>query len=68
MSNNEILEQALKLRPAERFVVVESLLKSLDIPDEKIDDVWAEEAEQRLLAYRNGTLEGIPMEEIFKSE
>ena len=68
MSNNEILEQALKLRPEERFVVVEGLLNSLDIPDEKIDDIWAEEAENRLKAYREGRLEAIPMEEIFKAQ
>ena len=68
MSNNEILEQALKLRPEERYVVVEGLLKSLDIPDQKIDDVWAEEAEKRLVAYREGSLDAIPMEDIFQPE
>ena len=68
MSNNEILEQALRLRPEERFIVVEGLLNSLDIPDEKIDDIWAKEAEKRLEAYREGRNEGIPMEEIFKAE
>ena len=68
MSNNEILEQALKLRPEERFIVVEGLLNSLDIPDQKIDDIWAEEAGKRLEAYREGRLDGIPMEEIFKAE
>lgn len=39
MSNTEILRQALKLRPEERFIVVESLLNSLDVPDEKIDAI-----------------------------
>ncbi len=68
MSNYEILEQALKLRPEERLIVVEGLLNSLDIPDEKIDDIWAEEAGRRLEAYRAGKLEGIPMEEIFTTE
>ena len=68
MSNNEILEQALKLRPEERFIVVEGLLNSLDIPDQKIDDIWAEEAGKRLEAYREGRLDGIPIEEIFKAE
>lgn len=68
MSNNEILEQALKLKPDERFIVVEGLLNSLDVPDGAIDDIWAEEAEKRLDAYRKGTLKAIPMEEIFKAE
>lgn len=66
MSTKEIMEQALKLRPEERFTLVEGLLKSLDEPDKRLDEIWAEEAEKRLNAYREGRLEGIPMEEIFK--
>ncbi len=65
MSNKEILERAMALKPEERFMIVEGLLKSLDEPDQKIDEIWAEEAEKRLKAYREGRLEGIPMEEIF---
>lgn len=68
MSTKEILEQALKLKPEERFTLVESLIRNLDEPDMKLDDIWAEEAEKRLGAYRGGRLEGIPMEEIFKKE
>ncbi len=68
MSNNEILEEALKLRPDERYMVVEGLLNSLDIPDEKIDDIWAEEAVKRLDAYRKGRLDAVPMDEIFNAE
>jgi putative addiction module component (TIGR02574 family) len=68
MSSKEILEQALKLKPEEKFMIVEGLLNSLDEPDRKLDDIWAEEAEKRLKAYREGRLEGIPMEEIFKAE
>ncbi len=65
MSSKEILEQAMTLKPEERFIIVEGLLKSLDEPDRKIDEIWAEEAEKRLKAYRSGKLEGIPMEEVF---
>lgn len=64
MSNKEILEQAMALKPEERLMIVEGLLKSLDEPDQKIDEIWAEEAEKRLKAYKEGRLEGIPMEEI----
>jgi putative addiction module component (TIGR02574 family) len=68
MSSKEILKQALKLKPEEKFTVVEGLLKSLDEPDRKLDEIWAEEAEKRLQAYREGRLEAIPMEEIFTDE
>jgi putative addiction module component (TIGR02574 family) len=68
MISKEILKQALKLKPDERVMVVEGLIKSLDEPDSLLDAIWAEEAEKRLKAYRAGNLEGIPMEEIFKED
>jgi len=61
----EILEQALKLKIEDRFVLVEGLIKSLDEPDKELDEIWAEEAENRLRAYREGRLTGIQMEKIF---
>lgn len=65
MGGREILNQAIALKPEERFMIVEGLLKSLDEPDQKLDEIWAEEAEKRLVAYRAGRQEGIPMDEIF---
>ena len=65
MSAKGLLDEAMKLNPEERFTLVEGLIKSLDEPDKKLDEIWAEEAEKRLKAYREGKLEGIPMEEIF---
>ena len=65
MSAKELLDKAMKLKPEERFTLVECLIKSLDEPDKKLDEIWAEEAEKRLKAYRKGKLEGVPMEEIF---
>ena len=66
MSTKELLEEALKLKPEDRFTLVEGLIRSLDEPDKKLDEIWAEEAESRLKAYREGRLEGIPMEDVFK--
>ncbi len=37
MSGKEVLEQALKLKPDERFMVIEGKLKSLDKPDKAIN-------------------------------
>jgi putative addiction module component (TIGR02574 family) len=48
--------------------LVEGLIRSLDEPDKKLDEIWAEEAENRLKAYRAGKLEGVPMEEVFKNK
>lgn len=66
MSTKKILEEALKLKADEKFTIVEGLLRSLDEPDAALESIWAQEAEKRLKAYREGRLEGIPMEEVFK--
>jgi len=67
-TGKEILEKALKLKPQDRFLLIEGLLQSLDEPDKDIDEIWAEEAEKRLKAYREGRLKGIPYEEVFGEE
>lgn len=68
MDTKNILKQALQLKPEERFLLVEGLIKSLDEPNQKLDAIWAEEAEKRLKAYREGKLRGVAMEDIFKEE
>jgi len=65
MGSKELLNQAIALKPEDRFMIVEGLLKSLDEPDLKLDAIWAEEAEKRLTAYKGGRLEGIPMAKVF---
>ncbi|MCP5106832.1 MAG: addiction module protein, partial [bacterium] len=51
-----ILDQAIKMRPADKFVIIEGLLNSLDEPDKTIDEIWAIEAEKRLKAYKEGKI------------
>jgi len=65
MSNKEILERALTLKPVDRLIIIDGLLRSLDEPDAKIDELWAEEAVNRLKAYRDGRIEGISLDEVF---
>jgi len=64
----EILEHALKLKPAEKFMLIEGLLTSLDEPDKTIDEIWAVEAEKRLRAYKEGKLKTVSYEEVFTFE
>ncbi|HEX2257386.1 MAG TPA: addiction module protein [Afifellaceae bacterium] len=49
-------EQARQLSPHERIVLVEDVLDSLDITDPAVDRLWAQEARNRLAAYRQGAL------------
>ena len=65
MRTEEIIEQAIKLKPTERFDLVEKILHSLDHPNPEIDRIWQVEAEKRLAAYRAGKIKGIPAEDIF---
>jgi putative addiction module component (TIGR02574 family) len=62
----KLIDEALELKPAERFIVIEALIKSLDMPDPEVEKAWAEEAEKRLIAYKDGKLETISFEDMFK--
>lgn len=64
MGTRELLEQALKLDPTERLDLVDRVLHSLDRPDPVIDQIWIEEAERRLTAYRSGKVCGIAAEDV----
>jgi len=61
---NEILKQALQLSPAERLQLIEILTESLDKPDEKIEQIWNEEAEKRYEALKTQRIKTIPLNEI----
>ena len=64
MSSQGIIQNALKLSPQEKLLVVDSILKSLDEPDKEIEKIWVEESERRLKSFREGKLKAIPIEEI----
>ena len=56
MSTKELLDAAMKLKPEERLTLVEGLIQSLDEPDKQLDEIWAEESEKGLKAYRERKL------------
>lgn len=56
--------QAVKLPPAERMLVVERILDSLDEPDATLDAAWAAEAQDRLGAYRRGEVKAMALSEV----
>ncbi|MFZ5517822.1 MAG: addiction module protein [Candidatus Zhuqueibacterota bacterium] len=63
-----ILDQAMRLSPADKFLVIEALLNSIDEPNKTIDEIWAVEAESRLQAYKQGKLRTLSFEEVFGKE
>jgi len=60
-----LITKALHLKPAEKTLVIDALLKSLDIPDPKIEKIWALEAEKRLKAYKAGKIKTVAFEDLF---
>ena len=60
-----LISQALQLKPAERFIVIEALIRSLDVANPEIEEQWAEEANKRLEAYKAGKLKTIDFNEMF---
>jgi len=60
-------EQARQLTPEERIELIEDLQNSLDRTDPEIDRAWAEEARDRLDAYRRGEIEAVTFEEVLAS-
>lgn len=63
-----ILDQAKRLSPADKFLVIEALLNSIDEPNKTIDEIWAFEAENRLKAYKQGKLRTLSFEQVFSKE
>jgi putative addiction module component (TIGR02574 family) len=63
---NEVLKEALALRPAQKAELIDKLLLSLDKPDKDIDELWAKEAESRIDAYDQGKIKAVALETVLK--
>ena len=61
----EIMSAALALPPGTRAMLAEHLMESLDAEDQqRIDALWAEEAERRDKEIQDGIVTAIPGEEV----
>lgn len=65
-SVSQLAKNAMKLDPVERTRLVEAILRSLDKPNEEIEQGWTAEAEERYAAYRRGELGAVDWAEIKK--
>ncbi len=61
----ELASMAAKLAPSDRLHLVETILATLDKPDPEISAAWADEAKDRLAAYRRGELASVDESEVF---
>ncbi len=63
----QILAEALNLPPIERAEIIEELLSSFEFPSRRtIDELWAQQAENRIDAYERGEITAIPAKEVFE--
>ncbi len=60
----EILKEAITLRPSDQARLVDHLISNLDKPDPELDKRWAEEAESRIDAYKSGRLKAVTLDEV----
>ena len=60
----QVLEEAILLKPVDQALLVDNLLAILDKPDMNLDKMWADEAESRLDAYKNGHLKAISLKKV----
>lgn len=60
----EIIKEVIAMSPAKQAELLDLLIRVLDKPDEKLDRLWAKEAESRLDAYQRGDLRALSVEEV----
>ena len=65
MKPKELIAEAISLPVEERAIVVDSILRSLNSPEDDIDRQWVAEAERRLDEVRTGRVKAIPGDEVF---
>ncbi|MBE9581238.1 MAG: addiction module protein [Proteobacteria bacterium] len=64
-TSESLLKKAMLLKPQDRLLLIDGLVRTLDEPNREIDAIWAEEAEKRLRAHREGKTHGVPFKDVF---
>jgi len=65
MKIKDLINEAEALPIEERALVVDSLLRSLNRPESRIDEKWASVAKERLREVRSGAVETVPGDDVF---
>ena len=66
-ATKKLIDEALSLPVEERALMVDSLLKSLNMPDPDIDKKWIAVAKRRLAELRSGQVKPISGNEVFEN-
>jgi len=65
-TTDNILREALRLKPAEKAELIDKLIYSLDKHDKEIDYLWSNEVENRINAYEQGEIKSVSLENILQ--
>jgi len=63
-TSETLIAEAAQLTPKKRIQVVERILNSLDQPDAALDVLWANDASDRLAAYRRGEIKAVDFSDV----
>ncbi len=66
MNIKQLIDEAISLPVEDRGLVVDSLLRSMNLTESEVDKDWAKLARKRLSELRTGQVEGIPGEVVFR--
>lgn len=66
MNRQTLIDEAISLPVEERALVVDSILRSLNPTDSRIDREWAQVARERLDDLRSGKVSAIPADDVFR--
>lgn len=61
----EIIQEATALPVEERVIVIDSLLRSLNVPDAETDRQWSAVAQRRLAELRGGRVRSVLGDQVF---
>lgn len=59
-----LLDSVLQLEPAERMRLLDVIHESLDKPDPANDQIWYDEAQGRLAAFKSGKTKPVAAEDV----
>jgi putative addiction module component (TIGR02574 family) len=62
----QLTHEALTLNESERALLAQTLLQSLESPEEGVEEAWTAEVGRRLEQVRQGTAQGRPADEVFR--